>query len=1216
MYLKRLEIHGFKSFAPKTAFEFGPGVTCIAGPNGSGKTNVAEAIRWVLGEHASRVIRARKTEDVIFSGSAKRAPIGMAEVKITLDNSDGWLPIEFSEVVVSRRAYRSGENEYYINMSRVRLRDVTDLFLKAQVGQNSYAFMGQGLVEQVLTLRPEERRGLIEEAADVRLHRDKLDLARNRLEATRENLERVDLLVREIEPRLRQLERQADRASIYTRLSTELAQALQELYGQQWREAHEQLAAARAVCDQRQKEFDDAARAVTTAEEGLASLAAAIEGRRGDITQREQAYRSIEDYLRDLRHRINVDEERRTMLTARHAELDEEARSLRREREELLPLLERQEERVRALDEQLTVAREPDAKARELEQAVAALDKARRQLTEAEARVRHASARLAEAEGQRRALHEHQARLEAELTAIERERRDQIGNLRTWAREFATRRKRIIELTPLAQRGARNLAEMRARVEELSSSAARRRHEIHALGLEIESKQARYEAVEGTDVQLPPADAAVQALLAAGGRVPGEEPSPDSRIEGLIGMVGEQIRVPAGLERAIEAALEETIHAIIVERQDDALAAIELVLSEDIGRATVFPLNDVRPSHPVNLLPERGILGVASDLVRCEPRFRPLVNALLGRTIVVETLGLAKQVIRRGLGSVVTVDGVLLKPLGSITAGSARAIRRALAHQRETGQLPSELKELRQRHRQESDALEGEERELAASRREVDGLAVEADRLRSELTQAEEMLRQHRMRLPAASARIAALRARRRDAAEALAGMAGAFAGAAGGTQQAEEQLRAAEAARDDQRSEVEAAAAHRDAVAAQAAQRTTFIQALESEQEAYRQQAAIQSASITRVERELARRAELTARAEEDLQAIAARIAATKRELEEQTRELDAAREVLEPARAELNQLESRRRALDEELAAARSASLAAERALLEAQSQVQLRNEEIDALRERLAEEGFQPSGEGEIEPVAVEEEGVPDWMAAEAARSDQPPPMRGGAGVDAAALRERITKLRAEIRSLGPVNEQAEADFSESKERYEYLTSQLGDLREAEASLLEAIDELEAIIQERFSATFQKVNGAFQRYFETFFGGGHAELTLTDTDDEGLPGIDIIAQPPRKRVRSLNMLSGGERSLTAVALLFALLHIHPSPIVVLDEVDAALDEANVGRFTAALRELAERSQFIIITHNRRTLEMADTIYGVSMGEDSTSTVLSLRLSDFSKN
>jgi chromosome segregation protein len=227
-----------------------------------------------------------------------------------------------------------------------------------------------------------------------------------------------------------------------------------------------------------------------------------------------------------------------------------------------------------------------------------------------------------------------------------------------------------------------------------------------------------------------------------------------------------------------------------------------------------------------------------------------------------------------------------------------------------------------------------------------------------------------------------------------------------------------------------------------------------------------------------------------------------------------------------------------------------------------------------------------------------------------------MRGGAGVDAAALRERITKLRAEIRSLGPVNEQAEADFSESKERYEYLTSQLGDLREAEASLLEAIDELEAIIQERFSATFQKVNGAFQRYFETFFGGGHAELTLTETDDEGLPGIDIIAQPPRKRVRSLNMLSGGERSLTAVALLFALLHIHPSPIVVLDEVDAALDEANVGRFTAALRELAERSQFIIITHNRRTLEMADTIYGVSMGEDSTSTVLSLRLSDFSKN
>ncbi|MBI4570722.1 MAG: AAA family ATPase, partial [Chloroflexi bacterium] len=732
MYLKRLELHGFKSFAPKTAFEFAPGVTCIAGPNGSGKTNVAEAIRWVLGEHASRIIRARKTEDVIFSGSAKRPPMGMAEARITLDNSDGWLPIEFAEVVVSRRAYRSGENEYYINQSRVRLKDITELFLKAQVGQNSYAFMGQGLVEQVLNLRPDERRSLVEEAADVRLHRDKLDLARNRLEQTRDNLERVDMLVREIAPRLRQLERQAGRAAAYASLGAELAQALQALYGQQWQDAQEQLTAARAACDQRQEESDEAQRAVTAAEEGLAALAAAIEERRHDIAGRETAERSIDDYVRDLRHRVMVDEERHAMLSTRRGELTEEIAALRREREELLPLVEQQDERVRALEEQLDVARTPDATQRELDRLAAALEAARRTLAEAEARARRSSARVAEAEGKLGALRQQQERLTNELTTIQRERIDQLALVRAWAREFAARRGRLAGLAPDTQRAARTLAETRERVEALTDSAGRRRQDLHAMTLEIESKQTRLEAVEGIEAELPPADAGVRAILAAGGRVPEEEPSPDSRIQGLVGMLGELLRVPSGLERAIEAALEDSLHAVVLETQEDALAAVELLVSEDLGRATVYPLSDVKLLHPVNLLPERGVLGVASELVRCEPRYRTLVNSLLGRTIVVQNLGTGKQVLRRGLGSVVTVDGVLLKPVGSMSAGSARAIRRSLVHKRETGELPGELKTLRERQRAEADALEKESRELAQARREVDGLRLEADRLRGE----------------------------------------------------------------------------------------------------------------------------------------------------------------------------------------------------------------------------------------------------------------------------------------------------------------------------------------------------------------------------------------------------------------------------------------------------------------------------------------------------
>ena len=1220
MYLKRLELHGFKSFASPTTFEFGPGVTSIVGPNGSGKTNVAEAIRWVLGEHVSRVIRARKTEDVIFSGSDKRSALGMAEISIVLDNSDGWLPLAFEEVVVSRRAYRSGENEYYLNQSRVRLKDVTELFLKAEVGQNSYAFMGQGLVEEVLTLRPEERRGLIEEAADVRLHRTKLNEARNRLAATRDNLERLSMLVGEIEPRLRQLERQAGRADVHARLSTELAQTLQTWFGQQWQGAQEALAAARAAFDQRQEAFDRAHRKVEACEETQGALATAVEERRHDIARREEAYRSLEDYRRDLQRRVTLDTERQSMLTGRRDELVAELESLRRERDELAGLVGGHEERTTALEQELSAAHATEADAQEVERLEIDLRERRRELVETEKNAAQTSARLAQAEVRIAALGEEQQRRSDEMTALEEARREHLVSIRAWARELAARRQRSRELAPLAQRATRTLTETERRLSEASAAVARWQEEERSLSLEIESSQARLEVAEATEVELPPPDAGVRALLVAGGQVAGEEPSPDARIHGLKGMVGELLRVPAGLERAIEAALADSIHAIVVETQEDALAAVELLVSEDLGRATVYALSDLESGHALNLMGERGIIGVASELVRCEQRFRPLVDALLGRTIVAQNLGIAKMVLRRGLGSVVTLDGILLRPMGSLTAGSAKAIRRAFVHRREVGELPRDLERLRAGHREATAALEQGQPELAEAQQASQRQVAEHERLRAELTEAEEALRQHRTRLPATASRLAALHAHRLDAQRAHAEAERALVATRRDFEEGRGRAEEHDVALQRLGREVEELASRRETLVREAAERSTKLAALESEQQALLQLRTSQATTLARVEQELTRRVELAERLTEELQTVVSRQEATQQELEQKSQEAEAAREELEPARHSLEQIESRQRTINDELAEVRSRAIAAERAQLDAETNVRLRSEELDNLRARLEEEGFRPSPEGEVVP-AQDGEGPPAWLTADpsSASSADPresgeelPPMRGGAEPDAVALRERVAELRAEIRSLGPVNEQAQVDYTENRERYDYLSGQLNDLREAEASLQEAIVELERIIKERFSTTFRQVNEQFQRYFETFFGGGQAELMLTKPDEHGLPGVDIMAQPPRKRVRSLQMLSGGERSLTAVALLFALLQTHPSPICVLDEVDAALDDANVGRFNDTLRELAERTQFIIITHNRRTIEMADTIYGVSMGEDSTSSVLSLRLSD----
>ncbi len=1214
MYLKRLELHGFKSFAAPTNLEFGTGVTCVAGPNGAGKTNVAEAIRWVLGEQATRIIRARKTEDVIFSGSAMRAALGMAEAKITLDNSDHWLPVDFDEVVVSRRAFRSGENEYYINQARVRLRDVSELFLKAQVGQNSYAFMGQGLVEQVLTLRPEERRGLIEEAADVRLHRDRLDEARNRLSATRENLERVEMLVREIAPRLRQLERQADRAASYARLSAELTQTLRELYGRQWQEAHEAVLAASATLDQRKEQFEQAQRELQTIDEGSSSLLGAVEERQRDIGARDESFRQLQDYLRDLERRATMDDERGSMLSARRDELATEIASAQQDRAQLSALIEQLDARAKAIGEQLAEARAPEAVVAELDEIDTRLREVRAESAQAEHRASQARARLIEADGRAGALAAHQERLEAELASLAAARKEPLTAVKLWARELATRRQRMIELRPTAERAQQALAETTAELSDTAAAVERRKQEIDRLRIEIEAAQARFELASGVDVELPAPDAGVRAVLAAGGRIPGEEPAPDARVHGVVGMLGELLRVPTGLERAIEAALADTLHAIVVDNQEDALAAIELLISEDAGRATVFPLRNASSRPPVNILEERGVLGVASDLVKCDGRYRPLVNSLLGRTIIAQNLGIAKAILRRGMGNVVTLDGVLLRQNGAITAGSSKAIRAALVHQREVNELPAELQQQRAARQQASDALSEGERRLAELRKAHEELAPVAERLLAELANAEEHLAHQKSRLPALAARLVALRIHRTDAQRSLLEGEPALVAAREAVERAQAAVSEQDAVRTRLREQLEELTARRDTLAGNLANRTGRIATLEDEQRGLEQQRRVQSGAVARVDQEIARRQELAARLEEDLTAITARLASTREEIGQKTAELEAASAELAPARNSLEQLTSRQRTIGDELAAARSNSLAAERALLDAQSALQLRSDELQALRDRLEEEGFRAAADGEL--LATDSDAPPVWLTTEAQESNEVPPMRGGADVDTAALREQANSLRAQIRRLGPVNEQASEDYAENKERHDFLSGQLTDLSEAEASLQEAIDELERIIRERFSDTFQRVNSEFTRYFTTFFNGGHAELTLSAPDEHGLPGVDIMAQPPRKRVRSLAMLSGGERSLTALALLFALLQTNPSPICVLDEVDAALDESNVDRFSTVLHELSERTQFIIITHNRRTLEIADTIYGVSMGEDSVSTLLSLRLADISKN
>ncbi len=1202
MYLKRLDLQGFKSFANHTVFDFGPGITAVVGPNGSGKSNVAEALRWVLGEQSSRSVRARRLEDVIFSGSSQKSPVGMAEVAMTLDNAEGWLPVDYSEVVISRRVFRSGESEYLINKNKVRLRDVMDLLLRAQVGQNSYAFMGQGLVDEVLVMRPDERRRLLEEAADVRLLRQRLDEARDRLSATRENLERVNLLIEEIGPRLAQLEKQASRAIEHGRLARELSDTLRELYTQQWTVTQDALTAARASFDQKQQELAVANDEARACEEGLTALSTAVVEREQELASRRQRHRALSDQVHNLEQRLGFDRERREGQTRRRAEIEAELQSLRDERADLQHAIANDQERALAVAPEIEEAKSLIATRRQelnsLEQEQSGL---RRRIAESEDRMRRAERAIADAESGLRRIADEEARdenergrradrkqtLVAQLSEIGREFRVLQENLRGLEREIEDTEQERIGLAAMVESGRTDL-------RRLEDEALQTESRLNQLRGREELLRRLHNAQEGVD-------SGARFLLGEGGA------QRTQVAEGLIGLIRDIIRVPPGLERAIEAALAENLQALVFENLKAAVDALQLLEQGEQGRALVYPLDAVKVSPPLNLIREKGLVDVASRLVRCEPPYRPLIDALLGRTIVVEDINFGMQVLRRGLGAVVTMDGYLLRPNGAISGGVAKAASESFSRQRELDELPDQIAataarkaDLDHRVERERDAFEGSTRAL---------LKVEPllQQLRNQHNQAQIELHENRGRLIMMRSEARSLwselsrddasadgRARLARYAEERAQAEAEAAAAAAELQQDRQALTLLTSHRSEAIDAVsEAAAAHAD---------------LEGEARSLTRQIELVQSSLARVEARLKDREESLRTIDAEMKTMGERDDTETVELAALSQELQALTTDLEPAEGELQHLMSRERSMRDQLNGARSRLLAAERAHLETENAVALRSEEIAALRETILAEGFQIEGHSVLPMTASRPE--PNPQSAPDVQAPQLPEIRGAADIDIDALRQRVTQIRNRIRSLGPINEQAQADYGESKERYDFLNSQVEDLRGSEETLLTAIEELENNIRERLTETFAIVDREFQRYFASFFNGGVGKLVLTDPDDMANTGIEITGQPAGKRVHALAMLSGGERALTALALLLALLEAHPSPICVLDEVDAALDESNVGRFVDAVKDLGKKTQFIVITHNPRTVEAADSIYGVSMGADSTSRILSVRL------
>jgi len=1219
VYLRRLEVHGFKAFAERQRFEFGNGMSVIVGPNGSGKSNVADAIRWALGEQSSKQIRARKTEDVIFSGSDKRRQMGMAEVTLTLDNSEGWMPIDFAEVSVTRRAHRSGDNEYLINGQQVRLTDVLDLFRRAQVGQNSYAHMSQGLVDQVLALRPGERRELIEEAADLKRHRHQLTLSERRLVETRDNLGHVRMLIREVEPRLRQLERQSRKAERYQTYAAELSDALQVYLEHELRDAKELQTAAQATHDQKSRGFAEAQSKMAQIERRLEGLSTALEERREALeTAQQDERRFAEEGLR-LEQAVALAEQRMQLIGERSEELTAAVEAAPAEASAPAD----DEAALAALAASAEQARSELARERE---ALTAADETTRtilrELGEMEARRARLEAEREDAERRIGEQSRERARREHERAAATERYEALSGELRLYRGRSSERRRATLALggRQRGARAARDAAE--AALEQAQTEQEVAARALHGAEASLHALVQRHELLEQLTESMETAQGGSRAVIEAGGETdPRRTGEP---LEGVVDLVSRLIQVPSGLETAIEAALAEHLSAVVVEREEDAIAAIEYLRSEETGATTIYPLDRLEHVYPVNIFNERGVVGVAARLVKTEQKYRPLVDTLLGRVIVVEDLKVAQAMVRRGLGSVVTRDGVLLRPNGSVYGGRGTSGAEQFGLRRELESLPerrdaamlqvSKSRESAERAERvvvearaaivvERDALDSVdieartfEQERARERRVHGQVLSDLRSLRSVLDQderAEEQAQETRTRLDQAEASLTTVAesiTRLRDRSTSI------------GTERDAAAARVDEATRTLASRETE----HRSETARRkerADERRVARERLEQQR--------TQLATLTREQQDL----------ELSLQDYRQRLANNRSARTE-------AQGAVGPAHAAVAQREEEERELTTSRHDVQRNLLHAEREMLTSESAVREQATRVTGLLEQVEEESMELLEDGRVIPKVVEasvdalEEAVDDEVAAseaaaepvveEPVQAELPVSIAGGAEVDIPVLRDRIHELRGSIRSLGPVNLEALEDLSEEAERHEFLTGQIEDLEGAEAELRDAIRELRKLIRERFVETFEVVNVRFGEYFTRFFGGGQAELRLLQNEDEpeAEPGVEIYAQPPGKRVANLNVLSGGERSMTSVALLFSLLAVNPAPMVVLDEVDAALDEANVGRFVETLKELRERTQFVVISHNRTTIEAGDAIYGVSMGEDSTSQVLSLML------
>ena len=1192
MHLKSLELQGYKTFAGRTTFELAERITCIVGPNGSGKSNIADAIRWVLGEQSYSLLRGKKTIDMIFQGSEQRARAGMASVEIIFDNSTKWLPVDFSEVSIRRRAYRDGGNEYILNGQKVRLKDITELLGNSGLSERTYTIIGQGLVDSALSLRAEERRRLFEEAAGIGLYRSRREEAQRRLETTRRNMERVEDILSELKPRLRSLERQARRAMQYDQVKDDLQVLLRDWYGFHWHRAQQDLTESRRTSKLQDEALQKARLKQAELDQKITGFREHIQGVRARLSSWHRELSQLHAQRETITRELAVSDERARSLVDRRQNASDELARLEQQIKIYQERLAENDTETQRLRDELGEAQERVASAQELfekhqaerVQAEKTIEAAQQKLTDHSTQQTRLGARLAEYQSQAE-------RQRAELERVEQAMAEAEQNLQAVQARLREADQAVEKATEGYREAEAALQNHRTQIAQLEGERKSKLDQSSTLQTEFARLSAQLEVLEQAEKALSGYDSGTRLLLKS---------AQAGKIGRAQGVLSSHLQVPEELENAIAAALGEYLDAVLLNQESSIEDALEM-LAQESTRGAILPLDALVPPPPIRPPGDSvGVVGVASDLVQAPPELRPAVDLLLGQTLVVRDRRTARQVLagQPEGAQAVTLRGEVFYASGPVMVrqtGTSSTLSRPRQRREINAQLDGAEKKIaaiKDRIKQLNEKLEkmgSEESERARTLEHLQREMDDADRIRSEVSleqaQAQRQVEWQRQRQGSLRDEIKAGETEARQITERLSALEGEIA-------QAQENLREEQASLSGYSlEEFQMEASHWNTQAAVA-------------------EKALEDAKVRQDERRSA-----VEEAKASLEVLQSRLRVFHTELDElesgkgtlRSREkeviekVDALQALIDPAEDELATAESRQDELLVSETGARNQLSAADRLYAQAQLALTHKQEDLDRLRERIEADfglvsfeyaprmsGLTPLPfEGMVQqlPVIVE---LPE-------------------GLD-----DMIKQQRAQLRRIGAVNPEAQKEYEEVNERYTFMTAQVEDLNKAEEDIKQVIAELDVLMEREFRITFDAVAIQFREIFTRLFGGGAAQLILTDPDNLTDTGIDIEARLPGRRTQGLSLLSGGERSLTATALVFSLLRVSPTPFCVLDEVDAMLDEANVGRFRDLLRELAQNTQFIVITHNRNTVQAADVIYGVTMGRDTASQLISLKLDE----